>query len=935
MLLAEQSHHVATMSSDPVGAYLTGDSVPDFLKPITAMPMYSAVDVTAQTHVQDDKYQQYFNKLSLNPIDGFGDDGSFQPSQSDSAYMKKHMVWRPTVQLHDDRPSNKGTNFQSLFSAFANIPTLFTDSPLTGLSFHTTVQMNDGIHIYGGLRGLGNDEYMKKLKMITKNFTIPPENIKLIFDYDLPLPLEKDKFASIAHEPFTYHARYEPGCCALEMLVDLSNFDDHPDDFTSASSTQFSGLSGMKVPKSLCCASAAKLSERFYVLYGGFDLTEEIKHPDDNHCIIEKKIIVNDQFWVFDCLSLKYKEIKLSVHPTYASVFPSSIPRFGHCMSAVPIEETNNIKNINSLNFKSPNRKTTSPSGEGVAGSANSSTGESNRSEMNHTPTTPSTHVSSSRTGYSPQDVLNELKRNHNWYSNRKHSNQKGRIQFEKPSILFVMGGYTSTDKDSLSFVAINDLWKCEIFLDDFGVSDEIICCPIGSFDLLHHASFIINQNGENLPHPPNNDVFSGIFHHSESNGTQWPAPRGFFAMGLIAKNEIGQYFVDDIASSSTAEKPKQSNPLKILSPTPSKSSFIFNESHNKPSSPIGSPMSLKSQASIRLNLVKSRNNGNDSPSVAGSPIGYSINEKVEGLRTSPFSMDNNDRVNSTSPFSELGIHTSQIPELSSKILIAHAGSSIMFTKVIDEETGEETTFYNKRVLGDFWWFDFQTEKWHFHETLYQNTPMNLNICGHLLVPGEENLTVLGGLQERHYDDEEFNLMVHALPEPDSKLDPNIYRVAKDFSAKIRGNQNANKDQSIDEFQRSAGLSHEFSAGRQYPLGQAQCYTSYILDIPKRAWKTVDYAYVRNIHMAKIWEKGDPLISGGVCSTNAQYYKNLEDCPFYMIYTISFIGLYDSKIIALVNDAHLMDRRTDKHANVRQCVWANGIAEIYSSFLST
>lgn len=907
------------MSRDPIAVYLSSDTVPDFLKPVSAMPMYSSVDVAAQNHTQDDKYQQYFTTLSLNPIDSFSEDGRYQPSVVDSMYMDKHQVWRPNVQTCRSSTSTTETSFKSMFSAFINIPTVFSDNPLTGLSFYSGVEMPDGIHIYGGLKALENDEYIKKLKLITKDFTIPPENIKLLFDYDLPLPFEKEKFASIAHTPFPYHAKYDPGCNSLQVLMDLRKYDDHLSESNSTSSSEYNGLSGMRVPKALCCASAAKLSDRFYVLYGGIDLVEEIRHPDDSHCIIEKKIIVNDQFWVFDCLSLKYKEIKLIVHPAFASVFTDSIPRFGHCMEAVPIEKTNNSKHI--VIDKNSKVKKANPSATEATLTDSSTISEYNRSEINKTPTTPTTHASSSNNGYSPQEVLDELKRNHRWYSNRKHSNGRASAHFEKPAILFAMGGYTSKDKDSRSFVAVNDLWKCEVFLDDFGVSDEIFCCPIGSFDLLQKNSFIINQKGESLPNISTNDIFPGLFHHSESNGAQWPMPRGFFAMNLIDKKEIGQYFLDhgDVSNDSPQKKP-----LDIISPTPSKASFThFNESRPKSSvlngnnvfTPlVGSPRSLKSPSSIRQTYFNARNE-NHSPSTSS----------IE---------NNSDRGTSTSSFSELGIHTSQIPQLNSKILIIHGGSSIMYTKVVDEETGEETTFYNKRIVGDCWWFDFQAEKWNKYQTLYENATMNLNICGHLMVPSEEYITVFGGLQERHYDDSEFDVIVHELPTPDSKLDPNIYKVAQDFTTKVRVNQHGREDQTTEEFQRSAGLSHEFPNGRQYIPGAAQCYTSYILDIPNNTWKIVDYAYVRDILLTKIWESGDEINSGGVCKSNAQYFDKLEDSPYYMVYTVSFIGIYDSKVIVMINDVHLINKKTDKRSELRQGIWANGITEIYSSFLS-
>lgn len=909
------------MSLHDAEAYVGQANVPSFLLPVAAMPLFSPVDPAARKYAHDEKYQHYFNKLSLSPMDALAQDGKQLPSASDEAYMAKHQVWRPNVKFQDEESAGASTNTRSLFSAFVNIPTVFTDLQLTGLSYHTSVQMPDGVHIYGGMHALDNDKYIEKLKSITKNFTIPPENIKLVFDYDLPLPLEKDKFASIAHEPFKTHARYDPGCNSVQTLIDLSVFEESPDEINSASSTQFSGLSGMRAPKPLCCASAAKLSERFYVLYGGFDLVEEISYPDESHCVIEKKVVVNDQVWVFDCLSLKYKEIKLSVHPTYASVFPNSIPRFGHCMTAVAIEETNCGADVSQADDK--NDAGTAPAD--VLSNNSPAVSEFNRSEVNKTPATSSTHVTVG-TGYSPQDVREELKRNYHRYSNRRFSADRSKRLFEKPAILFVMGGYSSVGTTN-SFVAVNDLWKCEIFLDNFGVSDEIVCCPIGSFDLLGNTSFVINQNGVSLPPTLNDDKYSGIFHHLESNGTEWPAPRGFFTMILIDKNGIGKHFMNEIDSTTPPQPPHT-----IISPTPSRASALFNESRSKQNNPsFGSP--LKSPPSMRQSMMKAKNGGGSPVSI--TPSRYSIYEGQTPQRTSPVSTENStDRVTSSSPYSDLGIHTSMMPELSSKILVCHAGSSIMYTKVVDENTGEETTFYNKRILGDCWWFNFATEKWHFHETYYKGAPMNLKICGHLINPGEETINVFGGLQERHYKDETYRAILHKLHGPDSELDPQIYEVAKNFVENVRVKQYAKSNQSIEEFERSAGLNHAFLTGRQYPTGTAQCYTTYLLDIPKKEWRLVDYAYVKDLRLAKVWESGDPLCSGGVGLSEKQYYNDINDSPYFLIYTCSFAGLYDSRLVVLINDAHLMDKKTDKHADARQCIWGNGITEVYSSYLA-
>lgn len=943
-------------ASEDVSAYFA-QPMPGFLKPVTAMPLFSRVDGEGPEpsgSSEDSKYEQYFAKLAL--------DGS--------AYRSRHQVWRPNVKIHapckDDGADS--LSFQSVFGAFLNVPTLMYDSPLTGLSYHTSVQMPDGLHVFGGLRGLGTEEYLSKMRRITKDFSIKPQNIALKFDCDLPFPLEKDKLASIAHEAFRFHCRYDPGCNSIQTLVELKKQDEDAstaadaataeESLSTGSSAQSSGLSGLKVPIPLCCASAVKISERFFILYGGFDLVEEITYPDAEHCIIEKKMICSDQFWVFDCLALKYKEIKLCSHPTFSSLFPNSIPRFGHEMVAVTVEETNDKSNLRGglvLSDLDP----TSPTGLSNWPSENDNSGSYNQTPAKH-PSTPLEGVTSHSTGtepYLPQDTsnknLNTTNTNSNTNVNTNHtSSTSGRYlrsrrnnsHFSKPAILFVCGGYTSHKDKPNFFFSLNDLWKCEIFIDENGVSDEIVCCPIGAFEMSNN-SFCINQRGERYP-KKNTELFEEVFEHVESDGTQWPLPRGFFAFSMIEKDNLGKHLLDIIAKDSS-EHPTQitnsylaaktSSPISsIASPVPKSTptSPLNNNGNNNDIGKYfstGSPVSFKSQAKpknshtqqLSINRVSSPN---------GKP---SLNEFS---RTSPLSLNyENDRnISSSSPYSEdVGIHTSQISALSNKILLAHGGSSIMDTKVINEETNEEFTFYNKRILGDFWIFDFQSEKWYPYETFYKGAIVVLNICGHLMDASIEHLAIYGGIQEKHYREKEFEPKVFDSNIPSNQISDEIWQTVSKFLSSIRYKHNLSDSdcKNTKEFQRRVGLSFNDDPSSVIPVN---CYTSFVLNLSNKSWNIIDYAFVRDTKFSKQWESLDDgdVISGGVRESPDQYYDNPDDCPFYIIYTVSYLGKFDSRLVAMVTDLHLIDKETNLHSDSRQCFFANGITEVYS-FLST
>lgn len=102
-------------------------------------------------------------------------------------------------------------------------PPLFGDAALRGVSYGAGADMPDGIYTFGGLECMLTPEYEEMLKKITQNFTIPPENIKLECDYDIPFPIDKEKIESMSLKPCLTVKKYLPESNCLRYVCELNN----------------------------------------------------------------------------------------------------------------------------------------------------------------------------------------------------------------------------------------------------------------------------------------------------------------------------------------------------------------------------------------------------------------------------------------------------------------------------------------------------------------------------------------------------------------------------------------------------------------------------------------------------------------------------------------------------------------------------------------
>ncbi|TID28784.1 hypothetical protein CANINC_002303 [Pichia inconspicua] len=781
-------------------AYLQRKDLPSFLKPAGSAIIYSNVDLSnRQTYKKENyKYHQYYENLSNN-INSTGAKSTFFPDDSFS-YYKTHKVYRPVGQSTNTQASEETRKAFQEFDSFVDFPTLFSDYPLRGLSYHTAVDMPDGIYVFNGLEALHSEEYKDLLMKITNNFTIPPTNITIDCDYDIPSPIDKEKILSMGLRPCRTVKRYLPDSKSFRFVAEMAEslFEDDledkhevdRDDDVIKKTSKFRRFTGVEesdnlfadkgskintdalkatlnrkaksesnssnilhsLPKPLISSAAAKVSERYFLMYGGLEIQTRIKHPDPMHCVITKKLVPNNEFWIFDTFTCKFRELKLSIHPTYSSVFPNSVPRFGHSLTYSLEESTKQSSETVLQSDKSLGKKKT----------------------------------------------------------------------FSKLVVIYVMGGYKSSACYN-SFVAMNDLWKCDLFLDSQETSEEAVASPIGNFTMVNEIySYIINKNVEMLPNIANNLEFKGVMNHTKAS-SPWPRPRGFFSMELIDEDFLSEY-VQWRKNDSMIFEESEEDTTKIHSPVPTvktKLNFSF----------------LQTSVTTKTLLDK-------------EVMNKTISRSSDYTQSSSSSTDQN---TSFSPTSESTTNTSNTSMNKRKLLLILGGSTTLYTKYSDDENNEEHVFYTRDILNDIWIFDFRTENWYELSELVEIRP-KLAICGHSILVKNKAIKLLGGIEKSHYPYEYFEPL-HA----DLHVNCLDFKVAQKCVSRFFDKIQSKFDNSSDIVGRGFNLMDKYSS----------CYCSYCLydlDFSTFKWKVVRLAFVRSLEYFGPWNyyPGCKILTGTV-----------------------------------------------------------------------
>ncbi|QPG74085.1 hypothetical protein FOA43_001406 [Brettanomyces nanus] len=788
-------------------------------------------------HPRNYKYTQYFNNLNY--------DGRMFEKNGDSAtakYYKSHRVYRPQMMKGEENSGHMGL-MRSRFNSFINVPSVFSDTILTGLAYHAGLNLGPNVYLLGGLQCLTRQKYETYLCGLTKNFSIPPQNVTIKFDYDLPLPLTKDKLINLASIPNSNIYKYSSESNTMSKVMDTTNCD---------------GFSP------LLCSAVAAISESSFITYGGLQLHTSVTYPDSNHAVVERKLIPSNDFWMFDSRRISLRPIRISVHPTYSANDPIAIARFGHKLSSVTLEQNNEVTHPHH------NDRVSNLDGDNRGGL-----------QIGSSPCSP--HQSSPR--------------------------------FSKPALVLVMGGYRTSDSSggSQSFVAMNDLWKCEIFFNRSEFSDEAICCPIGNFDLISDKySYMIDDQANSLPPITASYHFGGVINHY--NGCDWPKPRGFFTMELIERPDVAKYY----------------NQLRDSSPLSSSSVSV--------ESPV-SPMSLSSPISAELDIGISASSDSSSPneSLYRHPVGIpsvhaqfpsristSQSNKSNALRSiatrmssssgSQLSSSRNTSISALSYGSPTnpseGAHTHKNKFLGSRMLIIYGGSSTVYTRLVSSD-GCRSHFSWKEMLGDVWWFDFQSERWKKLDTYYEGKKVELKVCGHDVSANNQHMMMLGGLQPNNIFGNWGQVKdIIEKEDPRQVIDSDRLQKCRKLIEIYRQKEESLNTSITDKMgcigfhplNKSTKTGEKFSDSRGY-------YTSFVLNLETCRWEAVDFLFVKRM-------------------------RAFLDGKSNMLYACSPMMKLDSKLILFGGDVRKIDVATHKErSDDCQNIYGGNIMEVYSPFL--
>lgn len=887
--------------------YLNGPNVPIFLKPVSSPTVYTNVDLSDPAKYNDKnyKYHQYFanlnNNISFKPT--FYPDDSF-------GYYKTHKVFRPANRDRPDTPDkfeNTERSFQS-FDSFIDVPTLFSDEQMAGVSYQTAVDMVDGVYLFGGLQALLTDEYEKKLRQITNDFTIPPENIKMVCDYDIPLPLDKEKIESIALKSCNNVRKYLTESKSFKFVCELNDpaAEDTTDEeersnnngktpangdrlglkleaFANLGSiTKTNTLSNSSAylnttPRSTICSSASRLSDRFFMIYGGLEIDTIITYPDDQHCVIEKVLTPNDQFWLFDRIKCKFREIKLSVHPTYSTIFPNSTPRFAHSVACVAMDDNASVsKNV----LDDPN--------------------------------------------YIEPGIEQDISTRHPLNSS-----------YTKPATMFVMGGY-KLSISGRSFVAMNDLWKLDFFLDANGTADEAVASPIGNFNLTNDVfSYIVDENLNELQSKKPIPGFSGVYSHSkEAEASNWPPPRGFFSMCLIDTKALSEYINWRKNDNTPTEENSESH---LHRPSPIRRSALNNSYSVATMRNTAKIASNSSSSKTEFRIKDMFKRKNDTVTTTGTDTvtkginSTSVNDPALSSNSSGKESSASQSSHSSPSRSSSFAHTYKNAALRGKCLLICGGSSILYTKVMDDEFFD--VYYNNNMLDDIWIFDFQTEKWYNFDNCFK-FEKRLTICGHTMLASSSSLKLVGGIEAGHYPEQTFQVIqagIYNNEEDDGRVQIINWDKGREIAEKFRLARTGSRNTMT--FLKSVGV------GRGKDLNKCfgeyhNYYSNYAFQLDSLQWKLIRTAIVQDAEFFAPWTEDQTakVVCGGmVDDTNLKDKRNLININ--ILYTHSYAFIKDSKIVVFSPDVKIIDRKTNNYIKGSQTLVGNGIYELYSVYL--
>lgn len=369
--------------------------------------------------------------------------------------IKKHTLWVPSVReefrnllLYNRRHENYNTEEKTsclfidgesylsskhdFYSGSTMIPSLFSEFKLPSFTYHCTVDMDDQIFILGGL--LPSYRYDEEAPSL-KDFEV--DGLK-----NLPPPL-------------------------LESVVNNPSLIENPHIYTLSSSNSHVKrpiISG-SIPPPLLCAQATKINDTNIFYYGGFEIkTEAHYNPTTKKYHIKRRMVVNNNGYVLDIITLNFTKIDIMVQQSKHSSYPNLAARFGHVQVYYNKRIIPNIMKRNDSNNSDPSY----PGKSDIQASHYNISQIIKSAEMRRSTSIPYQQKTNTSTIYSPtlstSNLINETDSlldspRGSINSTVKSSNT---ISQEKFSV-YIYGGYTQRAEND--FIALDDMWKIEILV--------------------------------------------------------------------------------------------------------------------------------------------------------------------------------------------------------------------------------------------------------------------------------------------------------------------------------------------------------------------------------------------------------------------------------------------------------------------------------------
>lgn len=212
-------------------------------------------------------------------------------------------------------------------------------------------------------------------------------------------------------------------------------------------------------PPPLCSCTTTKISKRYIFYYGGFCLEDQIVTDETiNEKVRDRKVIPYNQCWIFDAYLKRFKELNLMTHPTYTTLYPLTVPRFGHSTAANIVNE----ENVETTDDK--------------------------------------------YSRYYDNEIYDPKKRTE-FRNSRSSSKKKNIIHSNDFVSLFIFGGFT-WDEAAKEFKTLGDLWKVDLIIADRGSNDylqfgnDVLAVPLikentGPTPRGYHVSALIDKTNE------------------------------------------------------------------------------------------------------------------------------------------------------------------------------------------------------------------------------------------------------------------------------------------------------------------------------------------------------------------------------------------------------------------------------------------------------